>query len=91
MEPIHVKIIATGILALIVAKFGKPWLATVVLTAILVWLDIAAHLTLVPILVRALIFLVFAGAVFWLIERVENLLLTIAIAAAAIAVLIYTM
>lgn len=91
MNPITIKIIAVLVLAAFVAKVGRPWLATLVLTSILVWLDVSSHMRAVPIMVRALIFLVFSGAVFWLIERVENLLLAAAIAAAAIAALIYVL
>jgi hypothetical protein len=77
------------LLSIIVSRVGKPWLATLGLTALLVVLDVRDHLGLVLILVRALIFLVLSGAIFWLVERFESLLMAITIGIAAAAALFF--
>ncbi|MEO8294833.1 MAG: hypothetical protein ABI613_04890 [Gemmatimonadota bacterium] len=84
--------IKTGVvllLSLLVSRFGKPWLAAVLLSAVLVAFDIRDHVGFVPVLVRALIFLVLAGSIFWLIERAESLVLAAIIGLTTAAVLIY--
>jgi hypothetical protein len=73
-------------LTLSVRRWHKPWPATVVLAALLTWLDSGAGRTVVSRLLQGLIYLALAGVLFWAIDRSPNLLLTLALALAGVAV-----
>jgi hypothetical protein len=88
-SPAVIKTAAVLLLSIIVSRIGKPWLATLLLTALLVTLDVRDHLGLVLVLIRALIFFVLSGAIFWLVERFESLLMALAIGLAAAAALVF--
>jgi hypothetical protein len=80
---------ATLILAYAVWRFGKPWTAALVLTAVLLALEIIAGRAPVHLLLRGIVFLVLSAAIFWAIQRSRNLLFSMALALAAAGIFLY--
>jgi hypothetical protein len=80
---------AVLVLALVVARWHKPWLATVALTALLVYLDHAAGRAPVSQLLHILIYVCVGGALFWAIDRSTHLVLTIGLVLAGVYVVQY--
>jgi len=77
------------LLAVVVARWHKPWLATVALTALLVYLDYDAGRTPVHLLLHILIYVCVGGALFWAIDRSSHLVLTIGLVLAGMFVVQY--
>ena len=80
---------ATLILALLVWRVGKPWLAALALTAVFLTLEILAGGTAVNMVLRGIVLLVLSAAIFWTIERSRNLLFSLALALAAAGIFLY--
>ena len=70
-------------------RFGKPWLAALVLTALLVALETLAEKPPVYLVLRGIVFLAMSAAIFWAIQRSRNLLLSMALALAAAGIFLY--
>ena len=81
------KVIAVVLLVIFVRRFRKPWLATVLLTALLIGLELAVHRPPVRMLLHGLIYLVISGAIFWTVDRMPHPVLVGAIAAGGIMAL----
>ena len=80
---------AVVLLAGFVARWHKPWIATVALTAFLGYLDYDAGRTSVHLLLHILIYLAIGGVLFWAIDRSTNLVLTVGLALAGACVVLY--
>jgi hypothetical protein len=78
-------------LTIYVRRYHKPWLATVLLTALLLYLDYDARRTAVYLLLHGLIYLALGGALFWAIDRSIHLVVTMALVLAGAAVLLYVL
>ena len=77
------------LLAVVVARWRRPWLATVALTAFLVYRDHEAGQPPVAQLLHILIYVCVGGALFWAIDRSTHLVLTIALVLAGACVVQY--
>lgn len=80
---------ATLILAFLVWRFGKPWFAALVLTAVLITLETLAGRTAVYLVLRGIVILVLSSAIFWAIQRSRNPLFSLALAIAAAGILLF--
>jgi hypothetical protein len=80
---------ATLTLALLVWRFGKPWLAALLLTAVLITLETMAGRTAVYLVLRGIVLLVLSASIFWTIQRSRNLLFTLALAIGAAGIFLY--
>ena len=80
---------ATLVLALLVWRFGKPWLAALALTAVFLTLEALAGHRTVDLVLRAIVLLALSGAMFWAIERSRNLLFSLALAIAAVGIFLF--
>ena len=77
------------LLAVVVARWHKPWPATVALTALLLYRDYQAGRTPVSLLLHILIYVCVGGALFWAIDRSTHLVLTIGLVLAGVYVVQY--
>ena len=80
---------AVVLLAGFVARWRKPWIATVALAAFLVYLEYDAGRTPVHLLLHILIYLAIGGVLYWAIDRSTNLVLTVGLALAGVGVVLY--
>ena len=80
---------AVALLALVVARWHKPWLATVALTALLLYRDYEADRTPASLLLHILIYVCVGGVLFWAIDRSTHLVLTIGLVLAGAYVVLY--
>ena len=80
---------AVVLLAGFVARWHKPWIATVVLAAFLGYLDYDAGRTAVHLLLHILIYLAIGGVLFWAIDRSTSLVLTVGLVLAGACVVLY--
>ena len=79
---------ATIGLAILVWRFGKPWLAALVLTAVLIALETKAGRDPVSLTLHGIVFFVLAAAIFWAIRRSGNFLLSLVFGVAAAGILL---
>ena len=77
------------LLAVVVARWHKPWLATVALTALLVYRDHEAGRTPVSLLLHILIYVCVGGALFWAVDRSTHLIVTVGLVLAGAYVVQY--
>lgn len=85
------KVGALLLLAIYVRYAHRPWLATVALTALLVYLDYDAHHPAVYLLLHGLIYLAVGGALFWAIDRSTHTALTLGLLASGIVVVLFVL
>ena len=83
------KVGAVLLLTFFVRRYHKPWPATALLTILLLVLDYRAHRGPVYLMLHGLIYLAVGGALFWAIDRSSHLVITIGLALAGGAVLLY--
>jgi len=77
------------LLAVVVARWRRPWLATVALTAFLIYRDYDAGRTPVSLLLHILIYVCVGGALFWAVDRSTHLVLTVGLIVAGAYVVQY--
>jgi hypothetical protein len=77
---------ATLVLAVLVWRFGRPWFAALVLTALLITMEAKRGIPPVSLVLHGIVFLVLAATIYWVIRRSGNLLfsLTFGVGAAGI-------
>jgi hypothetical protein len=80
---------AVVLLAGFVARWHKPWIATVALAAFLVYRDFDAGRTPVHHLLHLLIYLSVGGVLFWAVDRSSHLVLTLGLVLAGACVVLY--
>ena len=68
---------ATIALAFLVWRFGKPWFAALVLTALLIALETKRGIAPVILVLHGIVLLILAAAIFWAIRRSGNLLFSL--------------
>jgi hypothetical protein len=73
-------------LAFYVRHKGRPWLAAVLLAVVLIVIEAMAGHGPVQLLLRWIVFLAVAAALFWAVDRARSLPLFLALSMAGIAV-----
>jgi hypothetical protein len=79
---------ATIVLAVMVWRFGKPWFAALVLTAILIALETKAGTAPVLLVLHGIVILILTGSIFWVIRRSGNFMLSLILGVAAAGILL---